>query len=44
MVAQRLVDVASFVVGVGRSCEMHELSEEDLAHLQTALQPLQRCV
>ena len=37
---RKLVDVASLVVSVGESCEM--LGEEDLVHLQTDLQHLQK--
>jgi hypothetical protein len=42
VVAQKLVDVASLVISVGKSCEM--LGEEDLVPLQADLQHLQRCV
>jgi hypothetical protein len=41
-VAQKLVDVASLVISVGKSCEM--LGEEDLVPLQADLQHLQWCV
>ncbi|KAH9047097.1 hypothetical protein EDB84DRAFT_1557898 [Lactarius hengduanensis] len=42
IVAQRLLEVANIVISVGKSCETHGLGEEDLAHLETALQPLQK--
>ncbi|KAH9007853.1 hypothetical protein EDB83DRAFT_2532456 [Lactarius deliciosus] len=42
IVMQRLLEVANIVISVGKSCETHGLGEEDLAHLETALQPLQK--
>jgi len=44
IVAKKLIDVASLVISVGKSCESRNLSKEDLAHLQTDLEPLQRWV
>ncbi|KAI9456062.1 hypothetical protein BJY52DRAFT_1277904 [Lactarius psammicola] len=42
VVAQKLVEVANIVISVAKSCEMQGLGEEDLAHLETALQPFQK--
>jgi hypothetical protein len=43
VVAQRLVDVANIIIGLGNSCERYGLGEQDIAHLETALQPLKSC-
>lgn len=40
---QKLADIASVVISVGGFCQAHDLSEQDLAHLRDALQPLRRC-
>ncbi|KAI9433171.1 hypothetical protein H4582DRAFT_1989346 [Lactarius indigo] len=42
VVVQRLLEVANIVISVGKSCETHWLGEEDLPHLEKALQPLQK--
>ena len=44
MVAQKLVDVANIVIGIGKSCEIHGVGEEELARFGAVLQPFQRCV
>jgi hypothetical protein len=41
---QRLADIASLIISVGEFCQANDLSEQDLAYLRDALQPLQRCV
>lgn len=42
VVAGKLVDVASLVIGVAKSCE--RVGGDDLVDLQADLQHLQRCV
>jgi hypothetical protein len=44
VVAHKLVNVTNIVIGVGKSCRIHGLGEEDLAHLQITLQPFRKCV